>query len=156
MLAKLKPHFDFPKQMDRSVWAITTVGVHAVCRLGELAPSKLSAKFYPKGGDYRLLDQDGTHASEILIHRSKSDKLFKGVWVTVPHNGIETSAHQALLDAYASRAPGKIFTVGKDPLIQPPGAQDLPSGKFCRWKAMTPKSSLATPSASAAARASLT
>ena len=85
--------------MDRSVWAITTVGVHAVCRLGELAPSKLSAPFYPKRGDYRLLDQDGTHASEILLHRSKTDKLFKGVWVTVPHNGIETSAHQALLDA---------------------------------------------------------
>jgi hypothetical protein len=103
MLAKLKSHFDFTKQMDRSVWAITTVGVHAVCRLGELA----RAEFYPRRGDYRLLDQDGTHASEILIHRSKSDKLFKGVWVTVPHNGIETSAHQALLDAYASRAPGK-------------------------------------------------
>ena len=51
MLAKLKPHFDFSKQMDRSVRAITTVGVHAVCRLGELAPSKLSAKFYPKRGD---------------------------------------------------------------------------------------------------------
>ena len=117
MLAKLKPHFDFSKQMDRSVWAITTVGVHAVCRLGELAPSKLAAPFYPKRGDYRLLDQDGTHASEILIHRSKTDKLFKGVWVTVPHNGIETSAHRALLDAYASRAPGKIFTGGEDPLF---------------------------------------
>ena len=95
MLAKLKPHFDFSKQMDRSVWAITTVGVHAVCRLGELAPSILTDPFCPKRGDYRLLDQDGTHASKILIH----DKLFKGVWVTVHHNGIETSAHQALLDA---------------------------------------------------------
>ena len=128
MLAKLKPHFDFSKQMDRSVWAITTVGVHAVCRLGELAPSKLSAPFYPKRGDYRLLDQDGTHASEILLHRSKTDKLFKGVWVTVPHNGIETSAHQALLDPYVSGAPGKIFTVSEDPLpglIQPSGAQGL-------------------------------
>ena len=86
--------------MDRSVWAITTVGVHAVCRLGELAPSKLADPFYPKRGDYRLLDQDGTHAPEILIHRSKTDKLFKGVWVTVP-------VHRALLDAYASRAPEK-------------------------------------------------
>ena len=39
------------------------------------------------------------------------------MWVTVPHNGIETSAHQALLDAYASRAPGKIFTASEDPLF---------------------------------------
>ena len=140
------------------------VGVHAVYRLGELAPSKLSAKFYPKRGDYRLLDQDGTHASEILIHRSQTDKLFKGVWVTVPHNGIETSAHQALLDAYASRAPGKIFTVGEDPLFPDsittvrcsrPTSSNA-SGKFCRWKATTPQSTLAIPSASAAARASST
>jgi hypothetical protein len=73
-------------------------------------------------------DQDGTHASEILIHRSKTDKLFKGVWVTVPHNGVETSAHQALLDAYASRA-RKDLHGGRRPslpgLLQPSGAQGL-------------------------------
>ena len=54
MLAKLKPHFDFSKQMDRSVWAITTV---AVCRLGELAPSTFAEPFYPRRKYYRLLDQ---------------------------------------------------------------------------------------------------
>ena len=117
MLAKLKPHFDFTKQMDRSVWAITTVGVHAVCRLGELAPSTYAEPFYPRREDYRLLDQDGIHASEILIHRSKMDKLFKGVWVTVPHNGIATSAHEALLDAFASKAPGRIHTMDEHPLF---------------------------------------
>ena len=83
MLAKLKPHFDFSKQMDRSVWAITTVGVHAVCRLGELAPSTYEAAHYPRREDYRLIDQDGIRASEILLRRSKTDTLFKGVWVTV-------------------------------------------------------------------------
>jgi hypothetical protein len=117
MLAKLKPHFDFTKQMDRSVWAITTVGVHAVCRLGELAPSTFAEPFYPRRKDYRLLDQDGIRASEILLHRSKMDKLFKGVWVTVPHNGIATSAHEALLDAFASKAPGRIRTMGEHPLF---------------------------------------
>ena len=117
MLAKLKPHFNFTKQMDRSVWAITTVGVHAVCRLGELAPSTYAEPFYPRREDYRLLDQDGIHASEILIHRSKMDKLFKGVWVTVPHNGIATSAHEALLDAFASKAPGRIRTMDEHPLF---------------------------------------
>jgi hypothetical protein len=117
MLAKLKPHFDFSKQMDRSVWAITTVGVHAVCRLGELAPSTYEAAHYPRREDYRLIDQDGIRASEILLRRSKTDTLFKGVWVTVPHNGVETSAHAALVDAAASRAPGTIRTMGEHPLF---------------------------------------
>ena len=117
MLAKLKPHFDFSKQMNRSVWAITTVGVHAVCRLGELAPSTYEAAHYPRREDYRLIDQDGIRASEILLRRSKTDTLFKGVWVTVPHNGVETSAHAALVDAAASRAPGTIRTMGEHPLF---------------------------------------
>ncbi len=65
--------------------------------------------------DYRLIDQDGIRALEILLHRSKPDKLFQGVWVTVPHNGIETSAHAALVDAAASGAPGTIRTMDKHP-----------------------------------------
>ena len=91
--------------------------MHAVCRLGELAPSPFAEPFYPRRKDYRLLDQDGIHASEILLHRSKMDKLFKGVWVTVPHNGIATSAHEALLDAFASKAPGRIRTMDEHPLF---------------------------------------
>jgi hypothetical protein len=101
-LDKLYPHYDHLHEPDCSFWAMLTVGVSGLFRLGELAPDALTSPTFPRMSDLRFTAPN--HA-ELLLHSSKTDVEGKGVNVHVPDNNKRTSAVTALRNMGVARAP---------------------------------------------------
>ena len=152
VLEEIYPCFDQSKRIDRVTFAIISTGVHGLFRLGELCPTTLEQKFFPRRADYSVVEEDGVALVPIFLHRSKTDKLHQGISVSVPHNSRTTSAHRALVELFLEPAPNRVLTLTSDPLF--PDSSNPPHRTPTSSSACVPQSheSAATPPTTRATR----
>jgi len=100
ILARIKPHLNLLSSEDRTFWAMATIGVLGLFRLGELTPMSTDKERYPRVRNVKAFSDD--HAG-LVLEVSKADPFRMSVTVHLTKTEHPVCAIAALTSMLACR-----------------------------------------------------